>query len=81
MIRSNDTINASPLFRVLSQSQIEAMHAGTLEVLRRTGVKVMLPEAREMLEKAGCWLDGETVRFPAHLVEWAIRTAPCGSGV
>ena len=76
MIRSNDTINASPLFRVFSQSQIEEMHAGTLEVLRRTGVKVMLPEAREMLAKAGCWLDGEIVRFPAHLVEWAIRTAP-----
>jgi trimethylamine--corrinoid protein Co-methyltransferase len=76
MIRGNNIVNASPSFRVLSQSQIEQMHAGTLEVLRRTGVRVMLDEGREMLAKAGCWVDGDIVRFPAHLVEWAIRTAP-----
>jgi trimethylamine--corrinoid protein Co-methyltransferase len=29
-----------------------------------------------MLQKAGCWIDGEVVRFPPYLVEWAIRTAP-----
>ena len=76
MIRSNYTVNASPRFQVLSEDQVEEMHFGTLEVLRRTGVKVLLAEAREMLEKAGCWLDGDTVRFPPHLVEWALRTAP-----
>jgi len=76
MIRSNYTVNSSPRFQVLSQDQVEEMHFGTLEVLRRTGVKVLLAEAREMLEKAGCWLDGEIVRFPPHLVEWALRTAP-----
>ena len=76
MIRSNNVVNASPRFSVLSRSQVEEMHAGTLEVLRRTGVKVLLPEAREMLARAGCWVDGEVVRFPAHLVEWAVRTAP-----
>jgi trimethylamine--corrinoid protein Co-methyltransferase len=76
MIRSNYTVNAGPRFQVLSPNQVQEMHFGTLEVLRRTGVKVLLAEARELLQKAGCWLDGEIVRFPPHLVEWALRAAP-----
>jgi trimethylamine--corrinoid protein Co-methyltransferase len=76
MIRSNYTVNVSPRFQVFSADQVEEMHYGTLEVLRRTGVKVLVAEAREMLRKAGCWIDGEVVRFPSHLVEWAVRTAP-----
>ena len=76
MIQSNYMANASPRFQVLSAGQVEEMHFGTLEVLRRTGVKVLWAEAREMLKQAGCWVDGQVVRFPPHLVEWAIRTAP-----
>lgn len=75
-MRSNYTVYATPHFRVLSDAQLEDLHLGTLEVLRRTGVRVLVPEAREILKKAGCWVDGERVRFPAGLVEWAIRTAP-----
>jgi trimethylamine--corrinoid protein Co-methyltransferase len=69
-------VNAGPCFQVLSRDQVEELHLGTLEILRRTGVKVLLAEARELLQKAGCWLDGEIVRFPPHLVEWALRAAP-----
>lgn len=76
MIRSNYTVNVTPRFQVFSADQVEEMHYGTLEVLRRTGVKVLVAEAREMLRKAGCWVDGEIVRFPPHLVEWAIHAAP-----
>ncbi len=76
MIQSNYTVNVTPRFQMLSPDQIDEMHFGTLEVLRRTGVKVLVAEAREMLKKAGCWVDGELVRFPSHLVEWAIRAAP-----
>ena len=76
MMRSNYTVNVTPRFQVFSADQVDEMHYGTLEVLRRTGVKVLVAEAREMLKKAGCWIDGEIVRFPPHLVEWAIRTAP-----
>jgi trimethylamine--corrinoid protein Co-methyltransferase len=76
MIRSNYTVNVNPRFQVLSADQVDEMHYGTLEVLRRTGVKVLVAEAREMLRKAGCWVDGELVRFPPHLVDWAIRAAP-----
>jgi trimethylamine--corrinoid protein Co-methyltransferase len=76
MIQSNYTVNVNPRFQMLSPDQIDEMHFGTLEVLRRTGVRVLVAEAREMLKQAGCWVDGEMVRFPAHLVEWAIRAAP-----
>lgn len=76
MIRGNYSVNVGPRFQVLTMDQVEELHFGTLEVLRRTGVKVLLAEARDLLKKAGCWLDGEIVRFPPHLVEWALRTAP-----
>ena len=76
MMRSNFTVQITPEFRVLSDDQIEELHLATLEVLRRTGVTVKEPEGREILKKAGCWVDGERVRFPAHLIEWAVRTQP-----
>lgn len=75
-MRSDYYAQLTPAIRVLSQAQIEELHYATLEVLRRTGVRVLVEEARDLLRKAGCWVDGDRVRFPAGLVEWAIRTAP-----
>jgi trimethylamine---corrinoid protein Co-methyltransferase len=76
MIRSNYAGNVTPQFRVLSDAQIEEIHYATLEVLRRTGVAVKEPAGRDLLQKAGCWVDSERVRFPARLVEWALRCVP-----
>ena len=76
MIRSNYQVNMTPQFRVLSDDQLEEIHLATLEVLRRTGVVIKEPTGRELLKKAGCWIDGERVRIPAHLIEWAVRTTP-----
>jgi trimethylamine--corrinoid protein Co-methyltransferase len=61
---------------VFSNNQLDEIHMGTLEVLRRTGIKITHPEAVELLSKAGCWIDGERVRIPSQLIEWAINTAP-----
>lgn len=61
---------------VFSNNQLEDIHMGTLEVLRRTGLKITHPEAVELLGKAGCWIDGDRVRIPSHLIEWAIDSAP-----
>lgn len=67
----------APAFRKLSRDQLERMHHASLEVLERTGVRLHLPEAVELLKKAGAQVDeGERVRIPSHLVEWALRTAP-----
>jgi trimethylamine--corrinoid protein Co-methyltransferase len=74
--RSNYSINATPHFRILSDDQIEELHQATLEVMRRTGVRVDEPAAIEVFARAGCWVDGQRVRFPAHLVEWAIEVTP-----
>jgi len=75
-MRSNYVANRTPTFRALSEHQLEELHLATLEVLRRTGVDVLKPEARELLRKAGAKVDGVRVRIPPHLVEWAIRAAP-----
>jgi trimethylamine--corrinoid protein Co-methyltransferase len=74
--RGNYTVNATPRFRLLSDDQIDELHQATLELMRRTGVQVEEPAAIEVFARAGCWIDGRRVRFPAHLVEWAIRASP-----
>jgi trimethylamine--corrinoid protein Co-methyltransferase len=70
-----DTRQIQPL-RTFSDGQLEKLRLASLEVLRRTGVEVRLPEAIELLEAAGCWVEGDRVRIPAGLVEWAIAAAP-----
>jgi len=76
MINSNYQTQVTPGIRLLSESQIDEIHSATLELLRRTGVDVLVPEVRDLLKKAGCWVDGARVRIPPHLIERAIRTAP-----
>ncbi len=75
-VRGNHTVNVTPQFRMLSDDQIAELHQATLELMRRTGVQVEERAATEVFARAGCWVDGHRVRFPAHLVEWAIRVAP-----
>jgi len=65
-----------PRLKVLSDDQLELIHLSTLEVLRRTGIAVKEPKAVEIFKKAGCFVDGERVRIPAHLVERALRVTP-----
>ena len=76
MIQSQFTGTLTPSLKVLSQSQIDEIHLATLEVLRQTGVVVRLEEIRERMKSAGCWVEGERVYIPPHLVEWAVRSAP-----
>ena len=66
-----------PKYRVLTEPQIERLHAATLELLETAGVKIMLPEAVEMLADAGCQVaEDNIVRIPGQLVEDCIRSAP-----
>jgi trimethylamine--corrinoid protein Co-methyltransferase len=76
MINSDFSAQVSPGIRLLSDAQKDEIHSATLEVLRRTGADVLVPKVRDLLKKAGCWVDGARVRIPAHLIDWAIRTAP-----
>jgi len=64
-------------FQMLSDSQLAEIHYASLEILRRTGVRVHDCEVRDLLGDAGCLVsDGELVKFPAAVVEDAVSHAP-----
>jgi trimethylamine--corrinoid protein Co-methyltransferase len=68
---------ALPRLTMLSQEQCETIHRASLEILRRTGVRVYHDGALELLRETDAVIaDGNLVRFPPGLVEWALRQAP-----
>jgi len=75
-VRSNYQVNSTPQLKMLSDDQCETVLNGALEVLERTGAEIHSPEALEIFRAGGCFVEGNMVRFPTHLVEWAIRSAP-----
>ncbi len=61
----------------MDRTQCEMVHQTSLEILRRTGVRVHHEEALALLREAGCSVtDDNLVRIPAGLVEWALSQAP-----
>lgn len=63
--------------RLFSDAQLEQIHLASLEVLRRTGVRVLEAESRALLQEAGCTVTDDTlVRFPAAVVEQALQHVP-----
>lgn len=72
---------AQPRFSLLDERDCERIHQASLEILRRTGVRVHDDEALALLEEAGASIsqtDSEQglVKFPPALVEWALEQAP-----
>lgn len=63
---------------VFSQDRVEAIHNSALQVLEELGVKVLLPEAREIYRAAGAIVDdsNETVRVGSEIIEDALKNAP-----
>lgn len=74
--RANFAVNQTTVWEMLSEDQCEELFMTTLEVLERTGAEIQNEEARTIFEKAGCWVDGNRVRIPSALSEWAVRSAP-----
>jgi len=66
----------APFYRGLTDEQCRLIHCASLEILERTGVLLYYQPAIALLKKAGCLVEENRVRIPAHLVEWALRTAP-----
>lgn len=75
-MRIGSTVMQTPRFRLLSDDQLETIYSAAREILRRTGVDVLEPQARDLLKSAGVPFEGVRARIPAHLLEWAVRTAP-----
>jgi len=72
-----DELYFKPKLRVINEEQIAQIHAATLEVLERTGVKITHPKALEILDGGGARIQGDhRARFPAWMVEEAVRKAP-----
>ncbi len=75
-VRARYSVNNSPVFKMLSEGQQHEIYQAAIEILERTGAVVHDKEALELFEKAGAWVEGERVRFPAGLTEWAVKSAP-----
>jgi trimethylamine--corrinoid protein Co-methyltransferase len=69
--------SAAGQFRRMSEQHCERIHAASLEVMERTGVRLYEPEAVDLLRKAGAQIsEGNRARIPEALVEKALATAP-----
>jgi len=69
---------SKPRINFLSQDELDAIHNASLEVLRRTGIKVMSKRALDILKKAGAKVDytSNHASIPGNLVEEALNMAP-----
>ena len=68
---------AIPRLSLFSRQQCETIHRASLEILRRTGVRVYHPGALDLLRQTDAVItDDNLVQFPPGLVEWALRQAP-----
>lgn len=68
---------AFPRMNMLGPEQCEAIHDASLEILRRTGVRIYHAEALQLLRQTDAQITDENrVCFPPGLVEWALRQVP-----
>ena len=75
-MRANYKINSGVRFEMLSQDQLQSLFDGVLHVLEYTGLDVHHEEARDILQKAGAWVDDIRVRIPSYLVRRSLEMAP-----
>jgi trimethylamine--corrinoid protein Co-methyltransferase len=72
------TNSVHPCLIVMDRKQIKKVHEYSLQILSSIGLRVDSPEARKLFAQAigSQAVDGDRVRIPADLVEWAIQAAP-----
>jgi trimethylamine---corrinoid protein Co-methyltransferase len=78
-IQQQEKIKSARAFeptKLISDDHIESIHHASLKVLSEIGMDFMLPEAREILKKAGAKIDGERVRFDPDMINEAMAHAP-----
>lgn len=71
-----DVPHLQPRLSMLDREDCLRLHRASCEILRRTGVKVYSPTARELLRQAGAVVEEELVKIPPSLVEAALAAAP-----
>ena len=68
--------NPFPVMSVFSDDEVMQMHLTALRTLEELGMRVLLPEAREILRTGGARIDGEMVFIGREMVETALANAP-----
>ncbi len=70
--------NPLPSYQILSEQDLEKIHATSLSVMKNYGVRVYGKEAKEIYQNAGCIVDEDSglIRFPEDLVNDAISKTP-----
>jgi trimethylamine:corrinoid methyltransferase-like protein len=63
---------SSQRLSILSDEQLRAIHAASLDVLAQTGCLVPVAEARDLLAGAGARVEGHRVYIRPETVEWAL---------
>lgn len=77
VLRSNYDEYKSPHYRVLSDAQLEEIHWASVEIMERIGIRFYDQGAIDLAKKGGAYVsDGNIVKIPSRLVEWALRTVP-----
>ncbi|MFP4275659.1 MAG: trimethylamine methyltransferase family protein, partial [Paracoccaceae bacterium] len=60
----------------LDEAGVQAIHDGAMRILEEIGITFLNPEAVEILRRAGCSVDGETVRMGRDMVMEKVALAP-----
>jgi len=69
--------NPFPRMKLFSDDEVQAIHEAALETLETLGMKILLPEAREIYAKAGCKVgEDDMVYIGRDIVAAALETAP-----
>ncbi len=68
--------NPFPPMAAFSEDRIEALHQASLTVLEEIGIKVLLPEARNLFQQGGARVEDEMVFIGREMVDAALASAP-----
>jgi trimethylamine--corrinoid protein Co-methyltransferase len=68
--------NPFPVMSVFSEDEAQAMHETALRMLEELGMRVLLPQAREIYARAGARVAGDMVHLGREIVDAALATAP-----
>ena len=62
--------------RLISDDEVETIHAKSLLLLEEIGMDVLNPEARDLYRSAGACVEGERVRIGREIITEALTSAP-----